>query len=226
MKNVIVLALFMLFAVICNATASAEEKATGQNMFSSKTECEQAILSGNVRFYEPTYFGLKEKDPVNGTTRVSVPLEGNECFLMLTVQGKKWVAQKEGTEFRYVKDSDGNLAAVPYARDDCGNPVYKPYTKPLVYVPAVQAVSQNPCAPSGVYGVDQNGRPYCDYPQQEAEYSSYGWGQWLIALGIGGAIAAIGNNQHRHHRSGGAPSVITLPPGGGAPGVVTGSYRY
>ncbi|MEK7558640.1 MAG: hypothetical protein AAB507_02325 [Patescibacteria group bacterium] len=94
---------------------------TGPDMFADKGTCLLALETGNYKYYEPKYEGLKKKDPVDGKTRVLVLLESDGCVRMLTVSGRRWVVQKKGTGFRF-KASDGVLALIPYARDSCGNP--------------------------------------------------------------------------------------------------------
>jgi len=111
-------------SVLVSSTRLFSCNGVGPKMFETKEQCNSALLSGNCSFYEPKYFGLKKKKPANGVSRVIAPSERNQCVLMTTVNGRKWVAQKEGTLFRHTKDGKGNLNPLPYARDDCGNPVY------------------------------------------------------------------------------------------------------
>ncbi|HEV7702387.1 MAG TPA: hypothetical protein VGO63_03030 [Candidatus Paceibacterota bacterium] len=100
-----------------SAAVSAQSK---PDKFSSKASCEAALTSGNYTVYEPKYFGLKDKNPVNGTTRITAPLETTECLEEFTVVGSRWVVQNAGTMMRWNVNPDGTLSL--YARDDCGNP--------------------------------------------------------------------------------------------------------
>ncbi len=243
----------MFFVTTTTTIASARDyscKGSGPNMFETAEQCTTALLSGECKFYEPRYkySGPEKKGPIDGVLRIKVPSERNQCVLMITVSGKKWVAQREGTNFRHMRDGKGNLNPTPYARDDCENPVYAisvPSTelpqaikvveaprpqvvrceKPLILelrddgsiaciqvVPEVtkvaeaqpppQPAAQNPCAPGGVYGVDQNGRRYCDYAHQEAMTQNYSWVPWVIGAG---ALAVISNSRSgRDHYWGGS----------------------
>jgi hypothetical protein len=111
--------LFMLFFATISVAAQ-------QNIFPSRDECATALLSDNYTTYEPKYFGLKDKDPVDGKSKILAPLESKACVHMLTTGGKQWVVQVEGTEMRWNANKDGSLGS-PYARNDCGNPIYGIY---------------------------------------------------------------------------------------------------
>ncbi len=114
------------------------------NTFSTLAACNGALQSGEFRYYEPRYFGLNAKNPVNGVDRIRVQLESAQCIRMLVVGGEKYVAQREGTYFRAYRLPDGSLQL--YARDDCGNPVYgvtiAPPLQPVQIVPSYQEVPQ------------------------------------------------------------------------------------
>jgi hypothetical protein len=92
------------------------------NTFPTLASCTEALASGRLRYYEPRYFGLAAREPVDGRERIRVPLESDLCLEMLVVGGVRFVAQREGTVFRARRLADGSLSL--YARDDCGNPVY------------------------------------------------------------------------------------------------------
>lgn len=111
----------VMLVVALGAVAEAQVQPM-PNMFPTMAACSAALESGAFRFYEPKYFGLRTKNPVNGIDRVVVPLESNLCLEMLVVGGHRFVAQREGTLFRAHRLADGSLSL--YARDDCGNPVY------------------------------------------------------------------------------------------------------
>jgi hypothetical protein len=133
--------LLLLAVLACGATAEAQVPAK-PNMFPTLASCNAALLSGHVRFYEPKYFGLTTRNPVNNADRVVVPLETDLCLEMLVVGGRQFVAQREGTLFRALKRADGSLAL--YARDDCGNPVYNVIlSAPVLLTPEVRE-SQEP----------------------------------------------------------------------------------
>lgn len=100
--------------------AQAPEKPN--NVFPTKAACEAAMKSGNFRYYEPKFLGLKSREPIDNNTRVRVPLETDQCVDMQVVGGRRFVVQKEGTKFRAHVLPDGSLSL--YARDDCGNRVY------------------------------------------------------------------------------------------------------
>ena len=97
-------------------------KGAGPNMFEDKKACDAAMRTGDYRYYEPKYFGLKDKNPVDGESRRAVPIESDACVDMLTVSGRKLVVQKEGTILRW--HAVNGVLKEPYARDDCGNTVY------------------------------------------------------------------------------------------------------
>ncbi len=119
MKRIII---SLVLALVAFGSGAEAQPSANPNMFSTMAACEAALESGDLRFYEPRYFGLKTKNPTNGVDRVVVPLESNDCLEMLVVGGRRFVAQLEGTMFRAHKLADGSLSL--YARDDCGNPVY------------------------------------------------------------------------------------------------------
>lgn len=103
---------------------------TTPTMFLTQKACDAALLSGNFTPYEAKFLGLAGEKPVNGTTRVLVPLETDACVNMLTTAGRKWVVQLTGTEFRAYRDEDNNLTF--YSLNICGNPVYGvSYPKPV-----------------------------------------------------------------------------------------------
>jgi hypothetical protein len=136
MKQILVSAVFALLVVA--GTAEAQTSApVPPNMFSTLAACRQALATGDMRFYEPKYFGLRARDPIDGVDRIAVPLESDTCLEMLVVGGRQFVAQREGTVFRARKLADGSLAL--YARNDCGNPVYG-----VVYPAPTVAVLRDP----------------------------------------------------------------------------------
>lgn len=114
----------MLALVLLSAPAFSQASAQKPkpNMFSTMSSCSAALESGNFRFYEPKYFGLNSRNPANDVDRIVVPIESNICIEMLVVGGRRFVVQREGTQFRARKNPDGSLSL--YARDDCGNPVF------------------------------------------------------------------------------------------------------
>ena len=111
----------LAFAAL-TANAQTPMSPATPNMFPTLESCNEALSSGQVRFYEPRYFGLAVRNPPDGVNRVVVPLESDTCLEMLVVGGRRFVAQREGTLFRAQRLADGSLAL--YARNDCGNPVY------------------------------------------------------------------------------------------------------
>ena len=111
----------LILSVLMGATpVHAEElKPAKLSIFESKSDCEVAMASGNFTFYQPKHFGLKNRNTTNGTTRVVVELESDQCRNVLVVSGMKWIPEKKGTKKRANKAADGSV--VIYARDDCGN---------------------------------------------------------------------------------------------------------
>jgi hypothetical protein len=107
--------------------ASCPPKAHGQsskpNVFRTSDACVAGYLSGNFTFYEPTHFGLKSKNPVNGKDRILAPLESDACLRVLTVSGVAWAPEPKGTQLRWWANKDGSLKE-PYAMEVCGNMVY------------------------------------------------------------------------------------------------------
>ena len=129
------------------------------NTFVTPAACEAARTLGNFRYYEPSYFGLKGRNPVNGTTKIRVLLEHDLCIDMEVVGGRKFVVQKEGTPFRANVLADGSLQL--YARDDCGNGVFgttlpAPPTPPLPVVVAPAAASPPVAAPAPTTNTNTN----------------------------------------------------------------------
>jgi hypothetical protein len=123
MKRIAVL-MALVLAVPLDALAQkpAEVSPDKPNMFTTKAACEEALESGNFRYYVPKFYGHNSRQPVDGVNRVVVPLESDTCLEMQVVGGRKFVVQKEGTMFRAHRNSDGSLSL--YARDDCGNRVF------------------------------------------------------------------------------------------------------
>ena len=157
-------------------------------MFETQESCDSALHSGNFTYYEPKYFGLKDKNPVNGTTKVRAPLETDECIPMLTVSGWKHVVQKTGTMMRWDVNPDGSLTL--YARDDCGNPARRRKNSTTTSTPVA-----GPQGPQGEPGVGLPGRDGQPGPQGPpgttlimANYGSAGtlchWGRVGVAPGV------------------------------------------
>lgn len=86
------------FAVLA-LLGTPSQKAEGQyqqSMFTSKSACNAAVLSGQYSSYEPKNFGLKGKNPRPGTVVDSVRLEQPGCFHLLTFKGWAWIAEGTG----------------------------------------------------------------------------------------------------------------------------------
>ena len=208
--------LVVLMAIMLSAqNASAQ---TSNNMFSSKSTCNTALVSGNYVVYEARYFGLKDKNPVNGKTTKVAPLEADACVHMLTTAGMQWVVQPKGMMMRWNVGTDGSLKL--YARDDCGNPADElsfPFLETgETHVLQTQASSQQSGSSSSssvVVVVNEEPRQQQPvyYPQPEYKVAhTCGKGcKVLIGVGIvGGAAVAI---LATHHTSTAASGV---PPGG------------
>jgi hypothetical protein len=127
----------LLLVPVAFAFGSVVEAQAQPNMFPAMEACEAALDSGNFRFYEPRYFGLRMRGLPDGINRVVVPLETDLCLEMLVVGGRRFVVQREGTLFRALRRMDGSLAL--YARHDCGNPVYGVVFPPPVRRPSAIA---------------------------------------------------------------------------------------
>lgn len=134
MKRVV---LFVILAVLTWNTGAQAQPPALPNVFPTLRACNEALRSGYLRFYEPRYYGLKTRNPVNHRDRVVVPLESDTCLEMLVVGGRRFIAQREGTLFRAQRLADGSLSL--YARDDCGNPVYG-----VIYPPPEVPVIESP----------------------------------------------------------------------------------
>ena len=117
MKRILLVLAFFAFGSVAEAQAPTKL----DNVFPTLATCEAALKSRDFRPYEPKYFGLKKRNPVNGVDRIVVPLEYDMCLDSEVVGGWKYVVHQEGTKFRALKLADGSLAL--YARDDCGNGV-------------------------------------------------------------------------------------------------------
>ncbi len=94
------------------------------SMFSLKEGCTQVLTSGNYTAYLPKDFRQKERNQVDGKTRLLVKIEEAGCFLMDTSSGKKWVVQETGAEMRFMANNVGSIALIPYALNSCGNKIY------------------------------------------------------------------------------------------------------
>lgn len=144
MKKVLTVLAGTLCLVVGGSDRAHAITPVAPNTFTTLAACNGAMQSGDFRYYEPRYFGLNAKNPVNGVDRIRVPLESAQCIRMLVVGGEKYVAQREGTYFRAYRLPDGSLQL--YARDDCGNPVYgvtiAPPLQPAQIVPRYEEVPQ------------------------------------------------------------------------------------
>ena len=183
-----------------SAVAQAQTTVSAMpNMFPTLSACQEAVRAGRFRFYEPRYFGLKTRNPVNDQDRIVVPLESDTCLEMLVVGGRQFVAQREGTAFRARKLADGSLAL--YARNDCGNPVYgvvylpPPPVEPppqQVREPTVQTVTplrRDPPQPPGPLPERRETRVSHEKKGGFCSSKKCRWG--LVAVGVvGGGYAA------------------------------------
>lgn len=151
---------FFSAAVLLMAVSGAEAQApAAPNTFPTLDACNEALRSGQLRFYEPRFFGLKTRNPVDNRERIAVPLESDACLEMLVVGGRRFVAQREGTLFRAHRLADGSLSL--YARDDCGNPVYGVvYPAPAIPVPVVEELLEPVIVPDRQVGPAEPERRY------------------------------------------------------------------
>lgn len=186
MKQIVLLGVFALLVLGIMNESQAQASAK-PNMFSTMAECKAALETGNLRFYEPRYFGLKTKNPADGTSTVVVPLETDLCLEMLVVGGRQFVAQREGTLFRARKLVDGSLSL--YARDDCGNPVYG-----VIFPPPSEPETVHPSAPLVIrLPPPEDEKPELAPPPpsfKKKGKSKKKW--WLIgatAVAVGGGVA-------------------------------------
>lgn len=136
--------------MVATPTKVATRKANDH--FVSAEACAVAMRSGEFEYYTPRFYGNRERNPADGVTKVVAPLPEAGCLLEYTAYGVFWVAQKEGDLFRFYKKADGTLEDIPYAREDCGNPVKGityPFSKqvggfPLVVPSSPPQVQQSP----------------------------------------------------------------------------------
>ncbi len=196
-------------------------KGTGANMFETAGQCNAALLSGECKFYLPTFLSNRNKNPVTGKDTFKVASERTQCVRMRTVNGIKWVAQEKGTLNRHRKDAEGNLIS-PYARDDCGNVIFAvsapstelPHVEKVVAKPTpVAAVAHTPSAPilapPQPVAVEQQWIPGTIQLGQSPAVVQ----QWYVQAPVAPAYYAPHDYWYRapqprpHHRSGG-PSVI------------------
>lgn len=138
------LSLILMVAVVASIS-SLVSAAPMPDHFKSAKDCSVAVRSGGFVYYTPRYYGNRGRNPADGVTKVVASLPEVACVLEYTKYGVFWVAQKEGDLFRFYKKSDGSLEEVPYAREDCGNPV-KGITYPLTKkeVPPATSVQSPP----------------------------------------------------------------------------------
>lgn len=157
--------------------------------FETKESCIAGVQTEGFNFYTPTFEGGKGRNPTDGTTRVSKPLEAITCVLMETVHGYKWVAQPKGTLVRYEKFVDGTEKM--YARDSCGNPI-----KEDAVVPFLKKKKQVACTECCPKCGQQEVAPKAEV-QEWAEVTTYeAEREYIYAQpnrnlewGVGGAIA-------------------------------------
>lgn len=97
----------------------------GPSTFSSRDGCLSAMMSGKFEYYKSQFLGNTKKNWPDGVKQKVAPFEFDRCVFMKVVGGKKWVVQKNGTEFRFNVKQDGDIEDKPYARHDCGNEVYE-----------------------------------------------------------------------------------------------------
>lgn len=114
----ILLVAFGLLGVCVPVGAQAPQP----RLFDTPDLCINALVSGQFEYYLPTDLRGTGVNPADGKKNILLPLPRDGCVHMKTAGGiMEWVPQKEGTALRWRREQDGVL--VPYARDDCGNPV-------------------------------------------------------------------------------------------------------
>ncbi len=112
----------------------------GPEYFASAEDCSAAMFSGECSYYTPRFYGNRGRNPVDGVTKVALPLHSSACVREYTVYGVAWVPQKKGDLFRFRKKAGmDEVEFVPYARNDCGNPV-----KGIVYPRRVVTTASPP----------------------------------------------------------------------------------
>lgn len=195
-------------------------KGAGKKMFDDKEACGAAMKTREYIYYEPTYFGLKNKNPVDGKTRRAVQMESDGCVEMLTVSRRKWVVQKEGTTLRWNTEEDGTLKE-PYARDDCGNAVY------AIHYPAQKKEGSNPPSPAPatekkIAASWSAQKTEIIYDQETQQASTGGWcADNKGACVVGAAVATyiivrwLGGSGNSTGGTGGGPGVTSMPTGPG-----------
>lgn len=147
-RNSKVLATLAGVVIMITLLAGIANAGVAPSVFATQKSCETAVNAGEgaYKFYVPKYLGGAKKNPVDGgATKVVAPLEAVACVHMDTTAGKKWVVQPEGAEFRFKVNEDNSLADVPYARHDCGNPVYGiSYPTPMLPEKKAEAKAEVP----------------------------------------------------------------------------------
>lgn len=200
----------VMFALIIVALAmpamAQQEKPT---FFASEPQCVAALLGGNYVVYEAKYLGGRDKNPVDSPTKVVAPLEARACVDMFTVDGRRWVIQEVGEMLRWSLNTDGTRTA--FARDDCGNDVYKVVYAPVQHAPVIVA----PPAPLAQAGAIVNGN--CSVcPKEKKEVTIDVDRRWFCerhpVVCVGAGLLAAGGFVALNNGGDTKEDVTTLPP--------------
>jgi len=149
MKTLKIVAVALILSWLIAGNAHGQTPAVVNNMFTSPMACVDNL--DKVPYYVPKYMGNAKRDPVNGTTKIAAPTEGDSCVYMETMQGWKYVPIKSETILRWNVAPDGTRT--PYAHDQCGNKIgmiFYPAPPAAVVAPAQAPLSIQQLMVSGI----------------------------------------------------------------------------
>ncbi len=139
----------MALLAVGSTSAEAQQQPSVSNVFQTSEACIANL--GKVPYYDPQFLGNVGKNPVNGTTRIAAPIEGDACVRMVTMRGWAYAPLKSGTVLRWTVDAAGNRT--PYAHDKCGNDLDRLVYPPEASAPVISATPE----PQTVVHRDENG---------------------------------------------------------------------
>lgn len=187
------------------------------NKFKTYEEAVAAYRSGNFSYYFPSDLRSYGKLPVDGVSRVLIPLEQDAVVQSPVVGGIYYVIMQTGSKFRWYKNSDGCVADTPYAIDACGNAVlFFKYITPERKEVAAEAPLNN-YSERPIYNQPYKDPKDCNYncngykkvadPYQPAEYKKKGWSTGKkIIVGVVVAVATYAIISYATKSKGGSES--------------------
>lgn len=208
-------------------TVSSSRSAYAPNKFKTYEDALAAYQSGNFSYYNPSDLRAYGKNPIDGTTKVLIPLEQDAIIQSPVVGGIYYVIMQTGSGFRWYRDSYGCVADKPYAIDACGNAVlFFKYVTPERREVAAEAPLNNysekpiynqPYKSQNDFNYPCNGYKNVQEPYQPTEYKKKGWSTGTkIVVGVVVAAAAYAIISYATKSKGGSESNDQVVVTGGA----------